>query len=288
MLVRKCRVRPVSKKAATTSRFFTLNHEHKRLEPISDAEWEVRTGRAISVLTETLPQFFSTGLVLSIDKSKLPDIVDASRYHALNGTGVRNVVEGVGSLVTGMARSESVEGFEADGLETRGDVEPIYSSKIQLVYTPKGFERTLHIQGAPLYVTSSGFVRHTLNALYSDLRVDLLSVRTMPPPPPSSSLSNQLGRRRDRSLSMRIGVSGLARVSGTKSEWEVDCTYGFSPVTGLILVHTVNSIHPAPHESVYEAFRLGFGRLGLGFSPEPRTGAQGTICKGSTPRKGND
>ena len=80
---------------------------------------------------------------------------------------------------------------------------------------------------------------------------------------------------------MRIGVSGLARVSGTKSEWEVDCTYSFSPVTGLILIHTINSIHPAPHESVYEAFRLGFGRLGLGFSPEPRTGAQGTICKGS-------
>jgi hypothetical protein len=62
-------------------------------------------GRAIIVLTETLPQFFSTGLVLSTDKSKLPDIVDASRHHALNGTGVRNVVEGVGSLVTGMARN---------------------------------------------------------------------------------------------------------------------------------------------------------------------------------------
>jgi len=286
MLARKCRVRPVSKKAATTSRFSTSPHEHRKLEPLSNAEWEVRTGRAINVLTETLPQFFSTGLVLSIDKSKLPDIVDASRYQVPNGTGVRNVVEGVGSFVTGMARNESTVDSEADGLETRGDVEPIYSSKVQLVYTPKGFERTLHIQGAPLYATSSVFVRHTLNALYSDLRVDLLSTRTAPPQP-SSLLpsSNQPGKGRDRSLSMRIGVSGLARVSGTKSEWEVDCTYSFSPTSGLILVHTVNSIHPAPHESVYEAFRLGFGRLGLGFSPEPGTGAQGTICKWSTLRK---
>ncbi|KAF9644271.1 hypothetical protein BDM02DRAFT_3074078, partial [Thelephora ganbajun] len=194
--------------------------ERKKPESISDAEWEARTGEAISVLTQTLPQFFSTGLVLSIDKSKLPDIVEASRE------------------------------------EAHGDIEPVYSSKIQLVYTPKGFERTLHIQGVPLYTTSSGFVRHTLNALYSDLRVDLLSVRTTPPPPPfPPTSSSRPGKSRDRSLSMRIGVSGLARVSGAKSEWEVDCTYSFSPISGLILIHTVNSIHPAPHESVYEAFR---------------------------------
>ena len=142
--------------------------------------------------------------------------------------------------------------------------------------------------GAPLYITSSVFVRHTLNALYSDLQVDLLSVRTTPSPPSSSpSTQNPPNNLRDRSLSMRIGVSGLARVSGTKSEWEVDYTYSFSPVTGMILIHTINSIHPAPHESVYEAFRLGFGRLGLGFNPQPGAGAQGTICGGSTPRKDN-
>ena len=173
MLARKCCARPALKRALATSRLFTLGHDHRKPESISDAEWEVRTGkpcskfphissqenyptrtrlvgRAISVLTETLPQFFSTGLVLSIDKSKLPDIVDAPwsrRYHALNGTGVRDVVEGVGSLVTGKARTESGEECETGELEVHGDIEPIYSSKIQLVYTPKGFERTLHIQG---------------------------------------------------------------------------------------------------------------------------------------------
>lgn len=330
MFARQCRVWPISKRALTNPRFFTLNRDN-RPESISDAEWEARTGkpctqlhrispegsyphrirligRAITVLTETLPHFFSTGLVLSIDKSKLPDIVDASLHGALNGTGVRNVVEGVGSFVTGKTRTESVHGPEVDELETYADTEPIYSSKIQLFYTPKGFERSLHIQGeyttlsstgttptncvhlgAPLYITSSVFVRHTLNALYSDLRVDLLSVRTTPSPPSSSSASpNPLGKTRDRSLSMRIGVSGLARVSGAKSEWEVDYTYDFSLTTGLILIHTINSIHPAPHESVYEAFRLGFGRLGLGFDPQPGAGAQGTICRGSTPPRVND
>lgn len=173
MLARKCCLRPVSERAFTTSRFFTLNHDQRKPEAISDAEWEVRTGgppskllrissqgnyplrihligRAINVLTETLPHFFSTGLVLSIDKSKLPDIVDASRsrkHNALNGTGVLGVVEGVGSLVTGKARTDSAEECVANELEAHGDIEPIYSSKIQLVYTPKGFDRTLHIQG---------------------------------------------------------------------------------------------------------------------------------------------
>lgn len=160
----------MSKRALTTPRFFALNHDHKGSEPISDAEWEARTGkscsqphrissegsyphrillagRAIIVLTETLPRFFCTGLVLSIDKSKLPDITDASRHTAPNGTGVRNVVEGVGSLVAGKARTEFAEDSGADELETHGDIEPIYSSKIQLAYTPKGFERSLHIQG---------------------------------------------------------------------------------------------------------------------------------------------
>jgi hypothetical protein len=170
MLARKSRVWPLSKRAFTTPRFFTLHRDRKRQESISDAEWEVRTGkpcpqlrrvspegsyprrirligRAITVLTETLPHFFSTGLVLSIDKSKLPDIVDASLHSTLNGTGVRSVVEGVGSLVTGRARTELVHDSEADELETHGDNEPIYSSKIQLFYTPKGFKRSLHIQG---------------------------------------------------------------------------------------------------------------------------------------------
>lgn len=170
MLAWKCRVRPLSKRALTTPRFFTLNHDRKKPESISDTEWEARTGKSCSqphhissegsypdrirltgrtviILTETLPHFFSTGLVLSVDKSKLPDIMDASRHSPLNGAGVRDMVEGVGSLVAGKTRTVLAEGSGADEPETHGDIESIYSSKIQLVYTPKGFERSLHIQG---------------------------------------------------------------------------------------------------------------------------------------------
>jgi len=181
---------------------------------------------------------------------------------------VVDVVEGVGSWVVGSHRhSNLTEENELDVSEEdqqSGDIEPIYSSKVQLVYTPQGFERNLHIEGAPLYITSSSFVRHTLNALYSDLQVDLLKVRVLNVPSPSNT-SVPRRQSREKSLCMRIGVTGLARVSGAKSEWEVDCTYTFSPLTGLILVHAVNSIQPAPHQAVYDAFRLGFGKLSLGF-----------------------
>jgi len=199
----------------------------------------------------------------------------------------------MGSFVVGHLPAKAADGNDAGDVSQEdqhsGDIEPIYSSKVQLVYTPQGFERSLHIEGAPLYITSSSFVRHTFNALYSDLQVDLLTVRvlTTSPTSPSTSTNNTpRGKSREKSLYMKIGVTGLTRVSGGKSEWEIDCTYTFSPLTGLILTHTVNSIQPAPHQAVYDAFRLGFGKLGLGFNGSGSGGrgvggaAPGSICKG--------
>ena len=61
----------------------------------------------------TMPQVFSAGLVLSIDKLKLPHIVGnlpSREHHALNGTGVRNdVVEGVSGLVTRKSQQWSMK-----------------------------------------------------------------------------------------------------------------------------------------------------------------------------------
>ena len=42
-------------------------------------------------------------------------------------------------------------------------------------------------------------------------------------------------------------------------------TYTFSPVTGLIHVHRIDSIHPAPHQAVYDALRASLVNVfGLG------------------------
>ena len=133
----------------------------------------------------------------------------------------------------------------------------IYSPRIRLTYTPptplpSPFPRTLHVDGLHLYLASSIFVRHTLNALYTDLRVQLKRVRVNSSDRKDcgasgafepgelhlthsrtyllgSVLSQHLGsssdvssrRSREKSITFGIGVTGMGRVSGAPAEWEV-------------------------------------------------------------------
>lgn len=88
---------------------------------------------------------------------------------------------------------------------------------------------------------------------------------------------------RDKSVSFGLVLSGVGRVSGAPAEWQMcvraiirspylmpgthvcstpshrSHTYTFSPLSGLILAHNVDSIEPAPHQAVFEAL----GRFGL-------------------------
>lgn len=84
-------------------------------------------------------------MISSIDKSQLPRIVDGKKRRP----GAVGIVEGVGNLVAGgskLAARESEDDISEEDMQS-GDIEPIYSSRVQLVYTPQGFERTLHIEG---------------------------------------------------------------------------------------------------------------------------------------------
>lgn len=50
----------------------------------------------------------------------------------------------------------------------------------------------------------------------------------------------------------------------TTQLYDRNSTYTFSPITGLIHIHTINSIHPAPHQAAYDALRSSLERvLGL-------------------------
>lgn len=40
-------------------------------------------------------------------------------------------------------------------------------------------------------------------------------------------------------------------------------TYEFSPLTGLICLHTIDSIEPAPHQAVFDALKAALSRVGL-------------------------
>ncbi|TFK86300.1 hypothetical protein K466DRAFT_493073 [Polyporus arcularius HHB13444] len=224
---------------------------------LSDQEWEIRTGRAIYVLQQTLPTFFSTGLISSVDTS---------------GSNSRTKEE---------------------------DEISIYSPNIRLEYRPPTqfpppFPRTLHVEGLPLYLASSAFVRHTLNALYTDLRVELRRVRVHGPrsssglrpdtPEATPETHQQQGKTRsirEKSLFIGLVVRGTNRVSKAEGGWEVNSTYTFSPTTGLIHLHNIDSIHPAPHEAFFSALQAALNKIGLG-GPQGETGAGG-VARSSAP-----
>ncbi|RDB30677.1 hypothetical protein Hypma_005980 [Hypsizygus marmoreus] len=232
---------------------------------LSDQDWEIRTGRAIYLLQQTLPEFFHVGLITSFDSSTgAPRPAGATPIPVLNANPLDTQVYG------------------------GDDVEGIYSPRISLSYTPPmalpaPFPTTLHIEGLPLYMASSAFIRHTLNALYSDLHVSLRKVVVNTPPSPASTSGTseppqdsrpQSTKRKSREKSLLVGlaVTGTARVSGHLGEWEVNSTYMFSPTSGLIHKHIVDSIYPAPHHAVYDSLRSSLGKVfGLGMGDGSRT-----------------
>jgi len=129
-----------------------------------------------------------------------------------------------------------------------------------------------------------------MNAIYSDLTVNITNmvVNTpkgplLPPELDNHGYSSKKRRlNREKSIRIRQVVNGIARVSGNPAEWETESTYTFSPVTGLIHEHVVNSIHPAPHQAVYDSLRLSLGKvLGLGWDGQAGSGSpNGAACKG--------
>lgn len=66
-------------------------------------------------------------------------------------------------------------------------------------------------------------------------------------------------------------VSNVAHPTICVSQPPRNCTYTFSPTSGLILLHTIDSIEPTPHQALFEA--LGrFGLVGRGGGDLPGVG----------------
>ncbi|KZT52356.1 hypothetical protein CALCODRAFT_441694 [Calocera cornea HHB12733] len=194
-------------------------------EDLSDREWDIRVGNAIHHLRTTLPTFFETGLIIH----PLPFIDPPS------------------SSPSSPSSSPSPPGMSTTG-------KSLYSPNIRLSYTPPfplpaPFPRTLHIEGLSLYSASARIVRATMTAFHHDLGVELRRMYV---------LSHG---RRERAARILLTVSGFGRVTHARSEWDVNCTYTFSPTSGLISHHRIESIDPAPHISVYEGFKASLGRF---------------------------
>ncbi|KAF8625343.1 hypothetical protein AX17_006885 [Amanita inopinata Kibby_2008] len=301
------------------------------LPNVSDQEWEIRTGRAIFVLQHTLPDFFNTGLITSVDT------VTGTPGNPPSSSRIAGDALKLPSPASFDLHKPSLSLKKSTAHSP--ELESIYSPKIRLLYTPPialpaPFPKTLHVEGLPLYIASSTFVRHTLKALYTDLEVELHKFVVQTPGsghPPSGGSGNggffnrsDLGRgsmaafaypsdelggpqlrlgqgqtyadgatnngsddvdgpkkkkkrmNREKSLLVVLKVRGMARVSGIAGEWDVSSTYMFSPLSGLILTHVINSIHPAPHQAVYDSLRSNLGKVfGRGLGGNEPTGVPG-------------
>jgi hypothetical protein len=96
--------------------------------------------------------------------------------------------------------------------------------------SPSVRSRIISFSGHPLYMASSVFVRHTLNALYSHLRVELRKISVNTPStsdagPSNAHISPQTTSgapsRRQKSIFIGLRVRGNARVSGGPGQWDV-------------------------------------------------------------------
>ncbi|KAL5532207.1 hypothetical protein ACEPAF_5771 [Sanghuangporus sanghuang] len=237
-------------------------------EYVSDREWELRTGRAIDVLQQTLPTFFNTGLV-------------ATNYHL-----PLHIHSLLGATHKGKGRADEQECEKCDE-------EGIYARTIRLEYTPPvalpaPLPRLLRVEGLPLYVASSVFLRHGMHALYTDLAVAIRKVQihfgksrvstssdSAPSPVARNEARDSEDKQRERAITISLLVSGISRLGLSKesAEWDVTSTYIFSPRTGRISLHTVNAIHPAPSETVYAAFQSVMSTLSSGFGAGDQKGA---------------
>ncbi|KAJ4478908.1 hypothetical protein C8R41DRAFT_843928 [Lentinula lateritia] len=280
------------------------------LEELSDAEWELRTGRTIDILRLTLPTFFNTGLMTSWDPETgdaypsptLPSLPSLPHLPNLHLPHLPLPLH-----ISPHPINKDAEKQTIGKRKERHERESIYSSRIRLAYTPPSplphpFPEKLTLDGKPLYLTSAVFVRHTLNTLYSDLRVTLVKVAvsvprgkssseldsdsgTTPPLPPNPESDPEPGNsgsvegfddphtknsgyKREKSLYISLRVTGTSRVSGALGQWEVKSTYTFSPLNAQIIKHTVNGIEPAPERGVWEGLAkvLGLGNIGEGFN----------------------
>ncbi|KAG8935581.1 hypothetical protein FRC02_007509 [Tulasnella sp. 418] len=160
--------------------------------------------------------------------------------------------------------------------DNNGDDEIIYSKNIRLSYTPPirlpPLPATFHIEGLALYQASAAVLRTSLMTLYSNCTVDIVHTSVVSP------------AKRERQLKLGITIQGRSRLTGSTAEWDVRTTYSFSPLSGLILHHEIQSIDPAPHSRVYDAFRLSLMRV-LGGDNSPTTLGVGGSCKVPTSTK---
>jgi hypothetical protein len=213
----------------------------KSRKRVSDQEYNVRVGRAYDLLRATMPDFMRTGLVDyhhdQASQSSGLTLLDVFTFRALR------------AKPNGSAHSDAEEKVnEADqvydpAIQFRISPAPTPSSSITSSSTgatePDLTEEeaaSLSFSGRSLYFASAHVLRHTLNILFSNPRVEIQKIRM-------ECRASQ--PRVDDILHLRFQFSGYLRMTGQEHTYTLVFRYDFDPDTGRIVRHTVEKVEPA-------------------------------------------
>lgn len=269
-------------------------------EPVSDHEFNVRLGRAVSLLRATLDDFMRIGLVDY-------DCTNMASSSSNSGIGIPSLDRlGLGAIVrTFAARMSAKESFREElpsHLRTVSDC-PVYHPQIVFKFRPpdatslsvtepedqRAENALITFSGRTMYFGSARILRRALSALFSETNVNIERAhlqrgdhdnggaaqhaptpsRLGPEPPPATPEPNANPSRRQATLVLRLTFSGVVRVTQQLHEYTVIFRYKFDPHTGMIIEHKVERIEPAPGERIWAGLSSTFARL-AGFQPQPQ------------------
>lgn len=170
-----------------------------------------RTGRIVDTLLATLPNFFINGLTWQIidPPSSLPLAsltganLNADRINCTDKD--QEIYMYSPSICLEYAHPTALLAALPQNLHVKG---------LSSLPTPRQLAKSR--AGLPLYLASAMFVRHTLNAIYTNLGIELCMVRRRSPP-------HMPLKSHPRELRVSIGllISAQARLTGQPAEWRV-------------------------------------------------------------------
>lgn len=224
-----------------------------KYERVSDQEYNIRAGRAYDLLQATLPDFMRTGLVdyqyEQNSRSSGLTLLDVFKFRAL------------------LARGSGKE--EEEDSPSIG--EQVYDPIIHFQFRPAPASlassasptdeeaASLSFSGRSLYFASAHVLRHTLNVLFSDARIEVKKLR----------MECKADRPRvEDILSVRIEFVGHARVTGQEHNYTLIFRYDIDSDTGRIVRHTVEKVEPAIGRKLWLGIATVWQRL-IGPAPTP-------------------
>lgn len=282
--------RPPSAPTSSPHPFFSPSHissnepqlpsdSSNKPKRVSDSDYEVRLGRAVSLLRGTLEDFMRIGIV-DYDLANDPSASSGIGLPGLERLGLGAILEALGA--SNRRRQEQLDSLPPH-LRAKEENSPVYHPNIVFKFRPPTTEAQegssspapsqntlIKFSGRTPYFASAYVLRHALSALFSETRVTLESIKLHRD---SANSGAQADSSRPATLLLRITFSGSVRVTQQIHDYTVIFRYRFDEDTGMIIEHKVERIEPAPGKKIWAGLTAAFARL-AGFQPGTPTHTQ--------------